>query len=270
MEIKHAMHFQWWETYLGLHLEFSSSPSNFFNCGPPAQTNNFILLTPWWRKCKDGGGHLDCKKGLDMVSLSCFFPILSYSKASLSQHIFTGPHIFSFHSRIGHQERGKHKPFWVTFNMFLCSAHSNFSSLHREFFQIPSLAVWFLTNIFLTNSSLTKFTSVFFLRGALNLVALGFYTAEHYISTHHLHIRLRSWLPLCICLPVCQCKAHHGWHGMCVRCVFGVRGLTVVSCEAWLSTGALSSYPLFRVIIWVNEWMISSRFYCACVPLQVP
>ena len=110
---KHAMHFQWWETYLGLHLEFSSRPSNFFNCGPPAHTNNFILLTPWWRKCKDGGGHLDCKKGLDMVSLSCFFPILSYSKASLSQHIFTGPHIFSFHSRIGHQENIK--PFeWLS------------------------------------------------------------------------------------------------------------------------------------------------------------
>ena len=174
-------------------------PLQFFNCGPPAHTNNFILLTPWWRKRKDGGGHLDCKKGLDMVSLSCFFPILSYSKASLSQHIFTGPHIFSFHSRIGHQERGKHKPFWVTFNMFLCSAHSNFSSLHREFFQIPFLAVWFLSNIFLTNSSLTKFTSVFLLPGALNLVALGFYTAEHYISTHHLHIRLRSWLSWCIC-----------------------------------------------------------------------
>ena len=32
--------------------------------------------------------------------------------------------------------------------MFLCSGHSNFSSLHREFFQIPSLAVWFLSNIF--------------------------------------------------------------------------------------------------------------------------
>ena len=175
-----------------------------------------LMVKKVQRCCKKGFNHV-AKKGLDMVSLSCFFPILSYSKASLSQHIFTGPHIFSFHSKIGHQENIK-----------------PFEWLSPYFYAVPTqllvIASWILPNsIFSCLVSFKYFSDKFisdkfYLRlSPTSVFLLGLWTWsrldstqqssgwEHYISTHHLHIRLRSWLPLCIChagVPV----QNTSWH----------------------------------------------------------
>jgi hypothetical protein len=50
---------------------------------------------------------------------------------------------------------------------------------------------------YVKEASQTISASVCLLPGAVNLIARGFYTAEHDIAACRLH--LRSWLPLCIC-----------------------------------------------------------------------
>ena len=187
-----------------------------------------------------------------MVSLSCFFPILSYSKASLSQHIFTGPHIFSFHSKIGHQENIK-----------------PFEWLSPYFYAVPTqllvIASWILPNsIFSFLVSFKYYSDKFYLRlSPTSVFLLGLWTWsrldytqqssgwEHYISTHHLHIRLRSWLPLCICLPVCSAK-----HIMAdMACAWDVS----LACARLRSLAVrlgsrLASWARIRCFGWVFEW----------------
>jgi hypothetical protein len=81
-------------------------------------------------------------------------------------------------------------------------------------------------------ASQTNSISVFLLPGAVNLIARGFYTAEHDIATSRLHLRFRLLLPLCICHTSHAASVQVQKKHMRLGCVSGVRALAFVSCGA--------------------------------------